>query len=398
MLWILAPLFLFNQVAEARPEYAAKEKLSCTTCHVAPWGGSGPRTIFGKDYGTHGLEGSLTTFSDVFLGDMRTVGFFPLRQTSQTTNGVATMEAAISGNLAIVKAPDQSETRAVLTYNTSPLAGSNLREAYIRYRPGSGETNATYWTIGHVNMPFGLLTDEHRTYTRIQTDMTLNNFDTGAVYSHDFHRAWHVDLAVVNDFQSGGSFNNNGLTYGTVANLQWNPVDIPFLFGASGTYQYTSLFPQPLAGSLYTVLSLDRLTKNKISASLSLETVLARNWNNPAVNNGGINPSLSTFFLGTAQSITPYLATTSWGNYALAKYWMNPHWYAFYKFDYFAIDTRHLGNDFIRHGIGSEIWVNPNVSISARVEFAFTPGLDTTQSYPSIASESDVFGYLRIWL
>src|SRR6185437_7709215 len=186
---------------------------------------------------------------------------------------------------------------------------------------------------GHINVPFGLLTDEHRTYTRIQTNMTLNNYDTGGAFSRDFPHDFHLDVALVNDFQTGGSFAATGMSYGTVGNLRWNPAALPFLLGLSVTYQHDTIYPEPYAGSFYGVLSLDRLTDDKISASLSFESVVARNWNNPGVNTGGVNPSLVTFFLPNASLDAPFLTTTSFGNTGLAKYWLNPHWYLLYKFD-----------------------------------------------------------------
>jgi hypothetical protein len=353
--------------------------------------------VEGKVYGTHGLEGSLTTSSDLFYGDLRAIAFYPLHHAGQTTNGTALMEAAASADVPIVKAQDQSETRMVATYNISSLAGSELRDAYVRYRPGAAdEGHNTYWTIGHFYVPFGLLTDEHRTYTRIQTNMTYNNFDTGAAYSRDFDPSFHLDVALVNDFQTGGAFNTKTFTWSVVGNFRWNPVTLPILLGASGNYEHINDVSDPSAGSLYGVLSFDRLTQNKISASLSAEGVVAHDWNNPTVNTGGVNPDLAQFFLPDPSLISSYLTTTSLGGYGLAKFWLNPHWYLFYKFDYLALNMSHLGSNFTRSGFGSEIWVNPNVSVNARVEFAGTSGLAPSNS--SIAAEDDFFTMLRVWL
>src|SRR4051812_27622810 len=85
-------LICFAEMAQARPEYATKEKLNCISCHASPWGG-GPRTIMGKTYGTRGLGKSLTIGQDVFYGDLRTISYFPFQDAVTGTNGVALMEA-----------------------------------------------------------------------------------------------------------------------------------------------------------------------------------------------------------------------------------------------------------------------------------------------------------------
>src|SRR4051794_11852885 len=65
-----------SPAAWARPEYASREKLNCTACHVTPWGG-GPRNLTGKAYGAHERPlGKLST-TDLVYGDLRFIGYYP---------------------------------------------------------------------------------------------------------------------------------------------------------------------------------------------------------------------------------------------------------------------------------------------------------------------------------
>lgn len=69
--WLGVHLFVScSQEVFARPEYSAREKLNCVSCHAYPWGG-GPRNVFGKTYGSHGHMPSKLSASDLYYGDLR---------------------------------------------------------------------------------------------------------------------------------------------------------------------------------------------------------------------------------------------------------------------------------------------------------------------------------------
>jgi hypothetical protein len=385
--------------SDARPEYATKEKANCIACHVNPWGG-GPRNLFGKVYGAHGFNPAKTSSLDVYYADVRFIDYLPTKKTTQRPNGLALMEAAVTGNVSIIQGEKGSEMRGVLTYNMSPLAGSEVREAYARFQlAAEGAAIPTEIMVGRFYVPFGLLTDEHRTYTRLQTNTMFNNYDVGGSISWNFNPDWHWDLALVNDFQTGGNFTANDLTFGLVANTRWNPHQLPFLLGLSGNFQKTTKFPQPFAVSEYGVLSFDRLTQNKISASLSLEAVEAVNWNNPALNNGQINPGLSPFFIPSSdaayQSAINY--KQSRGYYALFKYNLTHVWTPFYKLDYLNLDTSTDSNQFLRHGFGVEAYLNSNLILNVRYEYASVARPEIVDTNV-LATQTDIFAMLRVWL
>jgi hypothetical protein len=282
----------------------------------------------------------------------------------------------------------------------SPLAGSQVREAYIRFQLASqGNVAPPEVMFGRFYVPFGLLTDEHRTYTRLQTNTMYNNYDVGGSISWNFNPDWHWDAALVNDFQTGGNFNQGDLTFGTVLNTRWNPHQLPFLVGASGIFEKTTKFPQPFAFSEYGVLSFDRLTHDKVSANLSLEAVEAMNWNNPALNNGQINPGLSQFFIPSSDAA--YLRSITYqrsrGYYALFKYNITHVWTPFYKLDYLNLDTGSDYNSFLRHGFGVEAYLNSNLILNVRYELSHVNRPEIAESNV-LAAHSDVFAMLRVWL
>ncbi|MFL5813977.1 MAG: hypothetical protein ACJ763_10405 [Bdellovibrionia bacterium] len=386
--------------SDARPEYATKEKANCVACHANPWGG-GPRNVFGKVYGSHGFNPAKTSSLDLYYADVRFIDYLPTTKTTQRPNGLALMEAAVTGNVSIIQGEGGSEMRGVLTYNMSPLAGSQVREAYLRFQLATeGAAIPTYFMVGRFYVPFGLLTDEHRTYTRLQTNSMFNNYDVGGAISWNFNPDWHGDFALVNDFQTGGNFTAADLTLGAVLNTRWNPRQLPFLLGISGNFQKTTKFPQPFAISEYGVLSFDRLTQNKISANLSLEAVEALNWNNPTLNNGQINPGLATFFT-PGGSTDPYIRSIAYkqsrGYYALFKYNLTHVWTPFYKLDYINLDTGSESNQFLRHGFGVEAYLNSNLILNVRYEYAYVARPEIVDTNV-LATQTDIFAMLRFWM
>src|SRR5579863_6109044 len=104
--------FLFSSLSFAKPEYAVKQNLSCVTCHVSPWGG-GPRTLYGKVYGSRDFGIGRHSNQDVFSGSFRGIAYYP-NTPSTTSNGVALMEAAASANVVAIEGDKKnSEIRVI---------------------------------------------------------------------------------------------------------------------------------------------------------------------------------------------------------------------------------------------------------------------------------------------
>lgn len=367
---VLVPsvLALFSGPAWARPEYALREKMSCVACHVTPWGG-GHRTVLGKSYGSHGHEPGPTAANDLFYGDLRAIAYFPFERVTERVHGFEIMETAASANVPLSRKDASPDVRALVTYDLAPLSGHGyLRDAYVRLKFASEDpSTGDFITLGRFYVPFGLLTDEHRTYTRIQTNSRINDYRFGVAYSRDFRRGFRSDLALVHRLQGGSGLTSGDVNWAGVLNLRWNPPALPFLVGASGEYQYSSAQPEPAAVSGYAGLSLDRVTGGKLHGAVLFESVYAVNWNNPALNTGESNPGLFEFFQPVA------VGKNSLGNYLWFRYDVSSRWSLLYKFDYLALETDKLGANYTRHGIGAEFYPGPGFVLNARVELASEP-------------------------
>ncbi len=383
---------VMTNTAQARPEYAAKTQASCSSCHSSPWGG-GPRTIYGKMFGARNLGTPKTNGSDIYYGDFRSLLFVP-KTPVQSSSGMVIMEAAATANVPITEDEDGSEMHVVGTYNFSPLS-SGAREAYIHWKVGADENRlASHILIGRFNSPFGLLTDEHRTYTRMLTNSSLNTFNTGLAVSGEPIQTLHYDFALVNNLQGGAGFNNQDIIWADVFNLRWTPAFFPGIIGVSQNFQHAVNQAEPFAFSAYTVLSLDRLTKNKINGSLSGEVVTAKNWISSKN-----NPSLGSFFVPAADSAYQDATSSSrsLGYYFQAKYDLNSRWSLIYKYDYLLFDQAFQGDGFSRHGLGFEVFINSNVILNARVEKA-SVGRSEIASTNALAAEDDILMMLRLWI
>jgi len=385
-------LLSLSQMASAKPEYAVKQNMSCITCHVSPWGG-GPRTLYGKVYGSRDFGVGRYSKQDLFSGSLRGVSYYPTG-ISRSSNGTALMEAAASANVVAVEGDkNHSEIRAVASYNAAPLS-PGVQQFYGRLQTLPAEGSSTYVIAGRFNSPFGLLTDEHRTYTRLQTNMTWNNYVTGGAISGNILPRLTYDFALVNDFQTEGLLTSNDTTFGVIGNIRWQPDSMPFFLGASQNYEYSVVQPQPYGTSVYGALSFFRMTDGRVPLTLLFEVVTARNWDSSIV-----NPSMAMFFI--PQSDAPYqsaLGTSqSLGAYSFARYDLNAHWSLIYKFDSLTLDTNYMGDNFLRNGFGFEYAFDCNAYFDVRYEIANVtrPEIATSNA---LAAQDDIWAMVRLWL
>jgi hypothetical protein len=314
---------------------------------------------------------------------------------AHNANGTTLMEASGSFNVPVIEASETtSELRLVGTYNMAPIS-AGAREAYARFTFSRGEDKTPiYLTVGRFNVPFGLLTDEHRTYTRIQTNSSINNFFEGAAISGNIIPSLSYDFAIVNDLQTGSNFNNIGTSYALIANFRWMSPFFPFILGVSQLYDYLQNQSLAFASSAYTVVSIDRLSSNKIPLAILYETVIARNWNNSTT-----NPGLGSFFIPSTDSNyqNALNSSESLGLYGTLRYDLNSRWMFFYKFDHFVPDMLYSGDHFDRHGLGCEITLNSNAYLNVRYERAIITRPEISGSN-ILAAQDDIFAMLRFWL
>ncbi len=154
----------------AKPQYAVRTKqISCTACHYSPSGG-GPRRFFGKGYGSHGLGTGVYNNTELVTADIRAISMYMTKKTSKNANGSGIMSTTIGAGVPIIKNEDGSQFHAVINYEAGGFGPNGAKETYVRYEAGSEVGfKPQHITVGKFLIPFGLLTDEHRTYTKKQT-------------------------------------------------------------------------------------------------------------------------------------------------------------------------------------------------------------------------------------
>lgn len=378
----------------ARPEYAVRYGIvNCAACHTSPFGG-GVRNTYGKQYGGHGLGSGPLSTQDFASFDWRAITLYP-KKPSTTANGTALMTATPTANVPITKSGEKVTSRVVTAYGLGGLA-TGLRESYLLFDTTTGSDNSwiSYVTFGKFVAPFGLLTEEHRTYTKLMTRTTENNFEMGGAVSGDPFLSFHYDLAVTNGLQSAGAFNSNDLPWAVIGNMRWNPPGMPFFVGASGEVHRTMTKSyNPYSDALYMALSLDRLSKNYLHGSIQAEAVYARGWNsNPP------NDQLS-YFIPTTQTawLSSIVDAQAFGWYVLFNYDVTSRFALVYKLDEYMPDRHFSGDAFVRQGYGFRFFLNSNMNVLARYERsdAFRPGLTYTDGQ---AARDDVIAMLHVWL
>ncbi len=363
---------LAPSVSQARPEYAARlGYLNCTACHVSSTGG-GPRTVDGKMWGGRG--GNPTSWvskQDLFSVDFRSIGLFPSNPKTAAASEVALMAVTPQANVKITDLKDGGvETHLVTGVQLGLLGFGGVvpRESYVLARLKDPSDSALVKDIvfGRFIVPYGVMTDEHRSYTRAQNRTGMYDFEMGALVSGDLLPYLHHDLGVTTGFQNGGNFVANDQTYELFANLRATLPGLPFHVGTSWSQHHSdNAAYDPFSASLYTGWSLDRLSHGLLRGALLFEYEVAHGWNDPARNS--IN--LGKFF---ASSVYQAAVKDSYsaGAYGLADIVLTDKWSLFYKYDRLAFDLRYPGDAFNRHGIGAKYYFNPYMSLSGRYEIS----------------------------
>lgn len=401
-LFFIAFIILMHSESEARPEYAVRHNVvNCTACHISPTGG-GIRNKYGKMYGSWGMGPGKYSLQDQFQADFRALYLQP-EDKDNSRNGLGLMTAIGSANIPFWGDPAKSHARMVIGYNFGLFQPSsrqpNLREAYTRWQFGQDGSQKLlkHITVGRFNAPFGLLTDEHRTYTRIQARTTLNDYHMGAMFSGEPIQQLHYDLAVTNGFNNqpieGGGALSQGSTHGSFANLRWGPSFLPFFVGVSGSHHRRPDGDDPWAYSTYLSFSLDRLTGGAFKGGILAERVRAKYWNNTAY-----NPGLGKRFVNSEPEtfLNSILKEESEGFYAQFHWDITTKWTLLYKYDRLAFSKDFTSDALERHGIGFRHRPTNNLNVIGRYEFAEVGREDFNKSNPFA---QDVWWLLlHIWI
>lgn len=369
--FLIFGLILSSYQAQARIEYALTNRIvTCTACHVSPFGG-GPRYLDGKLFGSRKDEPSKLSFQDKWSLDARLISYYP-EGGNESRQGTALMTTSVGANIPIKKNANGGEQRFVGVYSLG-VVQQGPRDIYGQWMSKARTENPVYVQVGRFNIPFGLLTDEHRTYTKLLTRTEIFDYEIGASFSGDIKGGLHYDFAVTNGFQSGGTFNANtsakpDATSATFGNVRWMPSFLPLLIGLSaGEHQRLPQYSRPVAVTAYAALSLDRLTKNYLSGSIMAEVVQARHWSDPA-----INPNINRYFIPAAY--TAYVETV---DREAAQAWLaqmdinlTNRLVFQYKYDRLTFVPRYTRDRFERNGVGLKYFVDANLTFWTRYEYA----------------------------
>lgn len=278
------------------------------------------------------------------------------------------MAGNISANLPVhVDEESKTKLRAVLSHNLGgfPAGAGSPREVFLRWElkeDSEGGVLPQYALLGRFVSPFGILTDEHRTYTKLQTKSTWNDLDMGAMFSGDPASFLHYDLALLNGQKTAGAgvAAGNAATWGGVLNLRFLSTSFPLGFGLSGLhYEKVKDQDSPSAGAAYLMLSLDKVTGNTIKGSLLAEYVIAQGWNS----------TLNNFFTDSAYQ-TSVASSESEGWYAFLNWDLTEKLSFVYKYDQFTPDRKFAADSYTRHGAGFKYYFGPNLFTQIRVEKA----------------------------
>jgi hypothetical protein len=354
--------------ATARPEYAIRYGINrCTVCHYSPAGG-GARNLNGKYFGAFGdISKSWIRQQDYVGAEMKVLYYRP-QKALQTKGGLGIMEGDVWASVPLDElSGDGAEMRLIAEQNLGGF-GAGPRQWYARW--AFAKDTETSWIpqyvlLGRIIPAFGLMTDEHRTYVRMQSGTPWNTgFDTGALLSANPMESIHYDLAIVNGQKNSGQglATDEADSWGSVANLRWIPSYLPFGVGASGSWYAGG--PQTDAAtalSLYAMLSVHRLSGNRVPVTVSAEFVQAKNWND----------TFTGSFVGDSAYAATVSHSTSKGFYALVEWEVHRRWIVQYKFDQLVLDRDFPADAYQRHGLGLKYYFANNMWALMRFEKAY---------------------------
>lgn len=393
---LLVFLSLLPPVAQGRIEYALKAGNNrCTACHYSPAGG-GSRNINGKYFGAFGHP----PLKKNWLQNQDNVGleakflYYRPETPSQVRGGMGVMFGTVWGSIEIQElSQESSELRLVAEQNLGGFS-AGPRQWYARWK--LHEDTATSWLpqyvlLGRIIPAFGVLTDEHRTYVRIQSGTAWQTgYDTGLMLSANPFESLHYDVAVVNGKKNAGTALANEMAdvWGVIGNIRWAPISMPLFVGYSQSYYpSTSTEREANANSVYGSFSFYRLTKSKMPLSLTAEFVTAKNWNS----------SFTSTFVSDSTYATQVAQAYSYGLLALAQWDFSPKFAIQYKYDQLELNHDFPSDRYTRHGVGVKAYLANNVFGLLRIETAKAGHPAEAQGVKTGAQDA-VWGLLNISL
>jgi hypothetical protein len=383
-------LILFSESGSARPEYSLEQKSHCSACHITPYGG-GQRNQFGKTFGMRGYSVTDEKLDRDLSIDARFAGYYATQETSKRS-GFAVMSTVVSG----VKSLEESDVPLsfVAAYDLGSL-NSGLREAYAIW-PLKQHQDSVSVMVGKFQAPFGLLTDEHRTYTRMLTMTSNQEFETGINLSAIAMRVFQLDLAAVNGFQSGGKYTEGDVTQGLIGNLRYNSTVLPIMLGTSYAFhQRREVEPKVLrAYSGYLGVTFKNITNGYLPLTITGEKVLASQFTDPT-----FNRYINRYFI-PIEGFDGYMADIadkqSTAEFLQARLTISPKLALLYKYDRLLLDKEFPGDAYQRHGYGIDHRINKAINFQLRHEKAIV-GREGINTANSVAARDAFIAVVHVW-
>ena len=396
--FVTLSVFLVTVSALARPEYAARSNaVSCTGCHFSPLG-SGPRNITGKNYGMRNFQMWKIPAAQPYTSiDLRPIVQY-MSNDAGTVKGAGLM--TITGS---VHAPinftqeGENRTQMVVSHNFAPGAYGGLREAYALYDFYPGELLGwfKFLTVGRFVAPYGLMTDEHRTYTRLQTNTgqgQAGSFHTGVALSGDPFFNMHYDLAFTNGFNQGGQSRPTDDSSPTAefANLRLKFPQFPSYVGFSYANTEKKAIPSSWAACAYGVIAAPTLR-----TALLFESSHARGFNDATnINSGWLQ---TYFFAGQTAWYGEVQRSQSMANTAQINFELLPTFTLLYKYEEYIPDVDFHGYYFQRHGVGFRYDMDAGTYLNVRYE-TMSAGKEGVESAGQVLAVGNaLYAFMHIW-
>lgn len=389
-------LVFFSSSTWARPEYAVQHGyVSCTMCHVSPFSG-GIKTINGKQYATHSFKPGLQSKKEWFQIDFR-MEALTAKTTSTERRGAAVMTTtpALHVPVLINEQTGQTEFSFVTSYGMGMLS-LGLQDAYgVMTLSSSDPKNISQQLIfGRFQIPFGLATEEHRTYTKLQTATTVKDYQTGFAYSADPTSRFHYDAVATTGLQPAAvSSAKEDSPWAMIINFRGNPLNVQMMMGLSYMRTGSQKILNPLeALSLYGGIGFGEVTKGKAQGSLVGEVVIARGWNN-----SNANPNIGLFIPATETTWqTALTESQSLGLNLQLNYDLSQEVTLIVKGEQFIPDMGFKGDAFNRQAIGVRYFINSNIFIHGRIENSYSTRAGITESSGLPTTEQTLFSLLQV--
>lgn len=353
----LVLIVLLPALAEARMDYAVRfNNISCQSCHYSPVGG-GPRNHNGKLFQNRWFKTNPFKIQDFVSGDFRALNLYP-ENPKTAKGGMGVMSGSVAAHIPL---DEKGQDRVVIEQNIAGFSAAPLRDTYYLHKFNSKKLNnwVESLAVGRFRSPFGIVTDEHRTYTKIQTGTRWFDFQTGLLLSGNPSSQIHYDLALVNGQNSDGSTVKTGQAqkWGQIFNIRYMPSF--FMVGASASQFNTSQSYNSHAWSAYSVISLARLNYRLFPATIKLEYTQAK----------GFNSILNQGYISDPNYGTAVANSTSEGFLARVDWMITGTFILVYKYDRLLPDKNYTADLFERHGFGIRWMFRPSMYLITRSEF-----------------------------